>query len=144
MTASKLSDFPEEKSFVRSTKRGPLSQALSSGEIAEVLARSESIAQAAKILGASYSSLQRRCREQGLIALYDACSERGKARNGKPRPHAPLPPRWAIILSQPGYPAVPIFHPHAATEAEALAVADNSIPKSIPRDQLSAVQEVSK
>jgi hypothetical protein len=35
-----------------------------------------------------------------------------------------------------------IFRPSAKTEEEALALANKFIPKSIPRDQLSAVQEV--
>jgi len=137
---SAASDWPDDKSHVRSTMKPRPSTA----DIAEVLARSQSRKEAASALGIPATTLERLCREQALVALYEALARRGNARKGKPRPPAPKPPRWAIVWAQPGKWSVTIWHVDAESEQEALDVAMSVVAKIAQREHLSAVQEVTK
>lgn len=95
-------------------------------DIAAALGSSHSVREAREKLGMSETALESRCRDEGLIALYEACAERGKATRGKRR-NLPALPRWSVVWLKPttGSGTVRIWPPRieAATEEEALKVA---------------------
>ena len=100
---------------------------LPSADIAAALSSSRRVKDAAIKLGMTAYGLERRCREQGLVALYEACAERGKWQRGrKKRPEPPMP-RWSVVWLKPstGSGTVRIWPPRieAETEEEALIVA---------------------
>lgn len=81
-------------------KRRP-SKPLPTPDIAAALSSSFSVKAAAVKLRMTAFGLERRCREQGLIALYEACAQRGIDRRGrKKRPADPPMPTWSCGLSR--------------------------------------------
>jgi hypothetical protein len=117
--------------------------------IAEALCSSRSVADAARKLGMATSNLESRCRAEGLIALYEKCAERGRTARGAARKRPRLP-HWGIHWTPPGSTkSVRIWGTDAASAEEALVVAKNYqpndvVPAFIKREELSAVEEISK
>ena len=102
---------------------------LPTADIAAALSSSHRVKDAAIKLGMTAFGLERRCREQGLVALYEACAERGKFRRGRGKPSRvePAMPRWSVVWLKPttGSGTVGIWPRkiEAETEEEALIVA---------------------
>jgi hypothetical protein len=138
-------DF-DEPSHVRSTER----PRPSTSDIAEVLARSHSRKQAAEALVVPATTLERLCREQALVSLYEALAERGTSQRGGGRRRVEkLKPvrRWSFWWRDPRYPKLdavgvwPEREIDAMSEAEAVDVFMTKVaPKTMQKSDLSAVE----
>ena len=146
MTRSAPDNWPDDKSHVRSTTKPRPSTA----DIAEVLARSQSRKEAASALGIPATTLERLCREQALVTLYEALAERGTGRRGPRKTPKQVPVRrWSFYWRDPRYPikdAVVIWPAKtldAVTEQEAIDVFMTKVaPKDVLRSDVSAVEVV--
>ena len=111
--------------------------------IAEVLARTHSRKEAAAELGLSPTTLERLCRDQALVALYEALAERGtvlrgggRGRGAKRKPVR----RWSIYWG--GVCVWPEKQLEAMTETEAVEVYMLIAPKQVKRAEVTAVEVV--
>lgn len=114
-------------------------------EIAEVLARSQSRKEAAATLGIPATTLERLCREQALVALYEALAERGTRQRGggKVQKRAPVR-RWSVYWRVSPTETVCIWpgkEIDAVTPEEAVDVFMAKVaPKTMLKEDVSAVE----
>lgn len=130
----------DDKSHVRSTAKPRPSTA----DIAEVLARSQSRKEAAEVLGIPATTLERLCREQALVSLYEALAERGTARRGPRKTPKQVPVRrWSFYWRVNATETVCIWPERqvdAVTEQEALEVFMTKVARCMAREDISAVE----
>lgn len=118
----------------------------SDSAIAEALGSSNSIREAARKIGMAVTPLERRCRQEGLNRLYEACAERGKLQRGvnlkKTKRELPM---FAVVLlwRQPCGALVDdrVWTVQAEDEKQALEVARHITGRI---DGLSVLREVGK
>lgn len=114
-------------------------------EIAEVLARSQSRKEAAATLGIPATTLERLCREQALVALYEALAERGtRLRGGGKVPKRSAVRRWSFYWRVSPDKTVCIWPGReidAVTAAEAVDVFMLKVaPETMAKEDVSATE----